>query len=51
VTLVFQAAGSASVTTWGRVVPRSANVRNVGAPFRSAKRDSIQLVRTDISRP
>ena len=28
-----------------------ASVRNVGAPFRNANPDSIQLVRTDISRP
>jgi len=29
---------------------RSASVRNVGAPFTSAKPASTQLVRTDISR-
>jgi len=29
----------------------SASVRKVGAPFSRAKPDSIQLVRTDISRP
>ena len=37
-------------TSCGRL-GSAARVRNVGAPFTKAKSDSIQLVRTDISRP
>jgi hypothetical protein len=46
----FHPSDGTMVTSCGRA-ESPARVRNVAAPFRNANPDSIQLVRTDISRP